>query len=128
MDLIWYVFRKTVNFYVLSFSICSTCIFFLLQCFVLNNFFNFFNKLCFYRHKKAECRCLADASVTKRIKNVLLLSINFPYSLIVGFFILWDFYIIVFKGILKRAEPCKCVILLISRRLWHKRITPSLKE
>ena len=33
-----------------------------------------------------------------------------------------------FKGIVKRAEPCKCDILLISRILWHKRITPSLKE
>ena len=29
---------------------------------------------------------------------------------------------------LKSAEPCKCVILLVSRILWHKRISPSLKE
>ena len=32
------------------------------------------------------------------------------------------------KGTVKRAEPGKCDILLVSRTLWHKRITPSLKE
>ena len=31
------------------------------------------------------------------------------------------------KGIVKSAEPCKCVILLVSTILWHKRINPSLK-
>ena len=34
----------------------------------------------------------------------------------------------VFKGIVKWAEPCKCVILFVSRILWHKKINPSLKE
>ena len=33
-----------------------------------------------------------------------------------------------FPGIVKSAEPCKCVILLVSRILWHERINPSLKE
>ena len=33
-----------------------------------------------------------------------------------------------FKGIVKWAEPCKCIILLVSRILWHKRINLSLKE
>ena len=33
-----------------------------------------------------------------------------------------------FKRIVKRAEPCKCVILLVSRILWHKRINHCLKE
>ena len=33
-----------------------------------------------------------------------------------------------FKGIVKWAEPCKCVILLVLRILYHKRINPSLKE
>ena len=33
-----------------------------------------------------------------------------------------------FKGIVNRAEPCKCDILLLSRILWCKRINPSLKE
>ena len=32
------------------------------------------------------------------------------------------------KGIVKWAEPCKCVILLVSMILWHKRINSSLKE
>ena len=32
------------------------------------------------------------------------------------------------KGIVKWAEPCKCVILLVSRILWHKRINSFLKE
>ena len=32
------------------------------------------------------------------------------------------------KGILKRPEPCKCNILLVSRIFRHKRITPSLEE
>ena len=32
------------------------------------------------------------------------------------------------KGIVKRVEPCQCDILLVSKILWHKRITPSLKE
>ena len=31
-------------------------------------------------------------------------------------------------NLLKRAEPCKWDILLVSRILWHKRITPCLKE
>ena len=35
---------------------------------------------------------------------------------------------LVFKGIVKWAEPCKCVILLVSRIHWHKRINSSLKE
>ena len=30
----------------------------------------------------------------------------------------------IFKGIVKSAEPCKCVILLVSRILWRKRINP----
>ena len=29
------------------------------------------------------------------------------------------------KGAVKRAESCKCDNLLVSRILWHKRITPS---
>ena len=33
-----------------------------------------------------------------------------------------------FKGIVRWAEPCKCVILLVSRILWHKKNNPSLKE
>ena len=33
-----------------------------------------------------------------------------------------------FKGIVKRAEPCKCDILIVSRILRHRRITHSLKE
>ena len=33
-----------------------------------------------------------------------------------------------FKGIVKWAESCKCVILLVSRMVWHKRINFSLKE
>ena len=32
------------------------------------------------------------------------------------------------KEILKWSQPCKCVILLVSRIFWHKRINPSLKE
>ena len=32
------------------------------------------------------------------------------------------------KRIVKRAEPCKCIILFISRILWYKWINPSLKE
>ena len=32
------------------------------------------------------------------------------------------------KWILNWAEPCKCVVLLVSKILWHKRINPSLKE
>ena len=32
------------------------------------------------------------------------------------------------KGIVKWAEPCKSVILLVSRILWHERISLSLKE
>ena len=31
------------------------------------------------------------------------------------------------KRIVKRAEPCKCDIRLVSRILWHKTIIPSLK-
>ena len=34
----------------------------------------------------------------------------------------------VFKGVVKRAEPYKCQIRLVSRILWHSRIIPSLKE
>ena len=34
----------------------------------------------------------------------------------------------ILKDIVKWDEPCKCVILLVSRILWHKRINPSLKE
>ena len=33
----------------------------------------------------------------------------------------------ILKGIVKSAEPSKCVILLVSRILCHKRINPSLK-
>ena len=33
-----------------------------------------------------------------------------------------------FKGTVKRAEPCKCDILLVSRILSQKRLNPSLKE
>ena len=33
-----------------------------------------------------------------------------------------------FKGIVKRGEPCKCDILLVSWIVRHKRIIPSLKE
>ena len=33
-----------------------------------------------------------------------------------------------FQGFVKRAEPCKCDILLVSRILWHKRIIASLKN
>ena len=33
-----------------------------------------------------------------------------------------------FKGIVKWAEPWKCVILLVSRIFWHKRINTSLRE
>ena len=36
-------------------------------------------------------------------------------------------YGLLFKGIVKWAEPGKCDILLVSRILWHKRITRSLK-
>ena len=32
------------------------------------------------------------------------------------------------KEIVKWSEPCKCVILLVSRTVWHKGINPSLKE
>ena len=32
------------------------------------------------------------------------------------------------KGIVKRAEQCKCDICLLSWILWHKRIIPSLKR
>ena len=32
------------------------------------------------------------------------------------------------KGIVEWADPCKCVILLFSRILWHKRINTFLKE
>ena len=32
------------------------------------------------------------------------------------------------EGIVKWAEPCKGVILLVSRILWHKRINPSLNK
>ena len=32
------------------------------------------------------------------------------------------------KEIVKWAEPCKCVILMVSRILWHMTINPSLKE
>ena len=39
--------------------------------------------------------------------------------------IMWDLR---FKGIVKWAEPCKCVILLISRILCYKRSNPFLKE
>ena len=35
---------------------------------------------------------------------------------------------VTFKGIIKRAEPHKCCVCLVSRILWHKRITPFLKE
>ena len=35
---------------------------------------------------------------------------------------------IIVKGIVEWVEPSKCIILLISRILWHKRINPSLKE
>ena len=37
-------------------------------------------------------------------------------------------YFKLLKGIVKWTEPCKCVILLVSRILWHKRINPCLKE
>ena len=33
-----------------------------------------------------------------------------------------------FKGIVKRAEPCKCDILIVSRIFWHKRITTFFKR
>ena len=33
-----------------------------------------------------------------------------------------------FKGIIKRAELNKCDISLVSRKPWHKIITPSSKE
>ena len=32
------------------------------------------------------------------------------------------------KGIVKRAEPCKCDVLFVSRIIWHKRITPFFKR
>ena len=41
----------------------------------------------------------------------------------------WYYHILMFiKGITKWAEPCKCVILFVSRILRHKKINPSLKE
>ena len=36
-----------------------------------------------------------------------------------------DFSILYLKGMVRTAEPCECDINLISRILWHKRITPS---
>ena len=33
-----------------------------------------------------------------------------------------------FKGIVKRAETCKCEFFLVSRTVLHKRITASLKQ
>ena len=36
--------------------------------------------------------------------------------------------IVKFKGFVKRADPCKCDIRLVSRIIWHKRIILSLKE
>ena len=35
---------------------------------------------------------------------------------------------LLFKGIVKRAEPCNCDIILASRVLWYKRITPFFKR
>ena len=32
------------------------------------------------------------------------------------------------QGIVKWGEPCKCVILLVSRILWHKRINPYFES
>ena len=40
----------------------------------------------------------------------------------------WRFSVEWVKGIVKWAEPCNCVILLVARILWHERINPSLKE
>ena len=40
---------------------------------------------------------------------------------------LCKFVVFDIKGTVKWAEPCKYVILLASRILWHKRINPSLK-
>ena len=40
----------------------------------------------------------------------------------------WRFSVEWVKGIAKWAEPCKCVIRLVGRILWHERINPSLKE
>ena len=31
------------------------------------------------------------------------------------------------NGIVKRADPCKCDVRLVSRILWDKRMTPSIK-
>ena len=42
-----------------------------------------------------------------------------------GVSVMLNLFFYVFKGIVKWAESCKCVI---SRILWHKRINPSLKE
>ena len=57
--------------------------------------------------KKAELFKEKDKSVNERKRNSL---------------VQW------FKGIVKRNEPCKYDIRLVSRILWHKRIIPSLKE
>ena len=47
--------------------------------------------------------------------------------------VFWTSYLLLtparlLKGIVKRADPCKCDIRLVSGILWHKRIIPSLKE
>ena len=38
------------------------------------------------------------------------------------------FPVSILKRIVKWTEPCKCVILLVSKIVWHMRINPSLKE
>ena len=51
---------------------------------------------------------------------------SFPY--IIFFQISRPFAFLDLKGIVNRAEPCKCDIFLFSRIIWHKRITLSSKE
>ena len=45
-----------------------------------------------------------------------------------SYWISYSIFRYLLKGIVKWTDPCKCVILLVSRILWHKRINPSLKE
>ena len=94
--------------------------------------------------KKLECRFLFESTRIENltfsyktalsevnVKTNRMASTRWPYhkeqSLASNYFS-FSKILFPFKGIVKRAEPCKYDILLVSRILWHKRITPSLKE
>ena len=54
-----------------------------------------------------------------QIKKIILILVKSPVDFLFFFS---------FKGVVKRAELCKCDIRLLSRILWPKRIIPSFKN